>query len=285
MGAGDGAGRPLDDLVRRLRGRAADPARRVDVAVSRFDAGVRALDLGGLMGQLGSIGALLQRTVDANRAGRVDPEGHDAALRVQSDMATPASPDVSPPADEATLDAAEARLGFALPPVLRRVYLEVADGGFGPGTGLFATARIVTEYEKLRAEPYLPRGPRWPDGLLPIVDRDPGFDCVDAGSGRVVGWDPEGLSERSGDRAWQRTFTEIAPSLEAWLDEWVGSKTVQEQMAERLAESQLAEARKARAAIRAKTPEERAAMGLPAVGWERIVWGGLGWNGDENEDG
>jgi hypothetical protein len=30
------------------------------------------------------------------------------------------------------------------------------------------------------------------------------------------------------------------------------------------------------------TPQERAAMGLPEVGWEKVVWGGIGW--DPNED-
>ncbi len=34
------------------------------------------------------------------------------------------------------LDAAEAELGFALPALLRRLYLEVENGGFGPGAGL-----------------------------------------------------------------------------------------------------------------------------------------------------
>jgi hypothetical protein len=36
-----------------------------------------------------------------------------------------------------------------------------------------------------------------------------------------------------------------------------------------------------RARIAAMTPEERAAMGLPAVGWERVVWGGIGLDEDE----
>ncbi len=48
-------------------------------------------------------------------------------------------------------------------------------------------------------------------------------------------------------------------------------------------DAQVRMAREARAAISQKTPEERAAMGLPAVGWEKVVWGGLGW--DEDEDG
>jgi len=29
------------------------------------------------------------------------------------------------------------------------------------------------------------------------------------------------------------------------------------------------------------TPEERAGFGLPAVGWEKVVWGGIGLEPDE----
>ena len=65
------------------------------------------------------------------------------------------------------------------------------------------------------------------------------------------------------------------------------SKTQAEQQAELMAhvlsdESQVRQAREARAMIGRMTPEERAKMGLPEVGWERVVWGGLGW--DEDED-
>jgi hypothetical protein len=41
------------------------------------------------------------------------------------------------------------------------------------------------------------------------------------------------------------------------------------------------EARKSRATIAAMTPEARAAMGLPEVGWEAVVWGGIGLDPDE----
>ncbi len=48
-----------------------------------------------------------------------------------------ASTEPRPPVSEAAMLAAEARLGFALPPLLRRIYREVADGGDGhPGHGL-----------------------------------------------------------------------------------------------------------------------------------------------------
>jgi hypothetical protein len=272
----------FDELLQRLRARAADPRRRADVIVSRFDANTRALDLGGLLSQLGGIGGLLRQTVAANREGRVDPTGHARALEIEADMKSPATTDLPPPADPDSVAAVESRLGFALPVLLQRIYVEVADGGFGPGEGLFGTARVAATYESVQAHPVMPAGARWPEGLLPIVDRNPGYDCIDARTGRVITWDPERLTERSSDRTWQRTFSEIAPSLEAWLDEWVGSKTLEEQMAERIALGQVEEARKARAQIRAMTPQERAAMGLPEVGWEKVVWGGIGW--DPNED-
>lgn len=45
------------------------------------------------------------------------------------------------------------------------------------------------------------------------------------------------------------------------------------------------DARRSRAMIAAMTPEERAAMGLPEVGWEQVVWGGIGLDEDESGSG
>jgi len=36
---------------------------------------------------------------------------------------------------------AESQLGYRLPTLLRRIYLEVADGGFGPAYGIFPVVR------------------------------------------------------------------------------------------------------------------------------------------------
>ena len=41
-----------------------------------------------------------------------------------------------PPASEEQLLVTETALGFSLPPLLRALYAQVANGGFGPGTGL-----------------------------------------------------------------------------------------------------------------------------------------------------
>jgi hypothetical protein len=41
-----------------------------------------------------------------------------------------------PPATEKQVQESETRLGFSLPPLLRSLFLHIANGGFGPGTGL-----------------------------------------------------------------------------------------------------------------------------------------------------
>jgi len=41
-----------------------------------------------------------------------------------------------PPAPKSVIVAAEKKLGFPLPPLLRQIYGKLANGGFGPGHGL-----------------------------------------------------------------------------------------------------------------------------------------------------
>jgi len=273
----------VDGLIERLRERASNPDRRVDRRPSQFEAGIASLDLGGLLSRLTQARADLAQSVAASRSGGIDPASRAKAGQIAQQMRTPVSSELPPVADPGTLDRVEAELGFVLPALLRRLYLEIADGGFGPGSGLLGVQAAAARYLELRREPYGPGGAEWPERLLPLVDQEPGVDCVDAGSpgGRIVSWDPELVDERRGARGWARSFVDTSPSLGAWLDAWVGSRTFQETMAEQVARAQVKAAREARAAIGAKTPQERAAMGLPEVGWERVVWGGLGLEDDE----
>ena len=217
----------IDDLIERLRRRAADPDRRVDFRQNVFSQQVTSMDLSSLLGMLGGAAADLRRVVADNQAGRVDPEIVAKADRIGAAMSTPVATTLPAPADPAALEAAETEIGFALPPVLRRVYLDVADGGFGPGSGLMNLAAATAAYARLRKGDELPRGRVWPERLLPIREVDPGFDSVDASSpaGRIVAWDPEDLREFSGEKTWNASFSEIAPSIEGWLEEWVGGKT------------------------------------------------------------
>src|SRR5512134_2461662 len=43
---------------------------------------------------------------------------------------------IYPPATLAPIEAAETAIGFRMPDLLRRLYLEIGNGGFGPGYGL-----------------------------------------------------------------------------------------------------------------------------------------------------
>jgi hypothetical protein len=43
--------------------------------------------------------------------------------------------DPEEPIDGAELELAESRLSFPLPPLLKRLYVEIGNGGFGPGYG------------------------------------------------------------------------------------------------------------------------------------------------------
>ncbi len=56
-----------------------------------------------------------------------------------------AQPGLSPPATPAAVEAAEEAIGHPLPPLLRRLYLEVANGGFGPRDGVLGVSG--SEYE------------------------------------------------------------------------------------------------------------------------------------------
>lgn len=278
----------LEALLPQLRARAADPERRTDVRKSEFGATVGTLDLGGLLSMGRDLASSLRDVVAANQAGRIDPDAHARAQDLERSMSTPAPSLLPPPASDATVAAAEAAIGVSLPAALWRVYTEVADGGFGPGEGILPLVEVVAAYRDLgRADGRLPRNRAWPAGLLPLVEMDPGFDCCEAATGRIVAWDPEELAESSSEERFRRSFREVFPSVEAWLGDWVGSKTQAEQTADLMAhyrsdEYQVQMAREARANIARLSPAERAAMGLPEVGWERVVWGGLGWDeGDE----
>jgi hypothetical protein len=113
----------------------------VDVRPTQFVAGLQSVDLGGLLRSVGQARSDLDRALEASRQGQVDPQAHERAEKLAAAMSTPVPSDLAGTADEATLDRAEAALGFALPAAIRRSYGEVANGGFGPGAGLLPIER------------------------------------------------------------------------------------------------------------------------------------------------
>ena len=111
--------------------------------------------------------------------------------------------------------------------------------------------------------------------MVSVVERDPGFYCVDCSTpdGRVVDWDPEELAEHSGEAAFNRSFSEEAPSVEAWLETWVGGKTQSEQHVEMMQSAMADAMAQSRAAFAAMTPEQKAQWGLSDAEWYELLGG------------
>jgi len=126
-------------------------------------------------------------------------------------------PRAHPVAPPEAIAQAEAKLGFELPPLARRLYAEVADGGFGPAYGIFPLAShykgpaqretVVEVRDKLAVDP------RWPQHLLPLCDWGcANWSCLDCRTdgGAVV------------TLAGEQGFFDTGRDLQAWLSAWLG---------------------------------------------------------------
>jgi SMI1 / KNR4 family (SUKH-1) len=127
---------------------------------------------------------------------------------------------------------AEATIGFQLPPLLRRLYVEVANGGFGPGYGILGI-RAGHKDDSRRTALDLYRqahdGPSawWPflqPSLLPICHWGCGIysfvDCA-LSDGPMWGWDPNpGPSDETALFPSDVNFAE-------WLDKWIDGRLYQ----------------------------------------------------------
>lgn len=238
------------DLLARIKARAGDPARRSGAsALAASSVSLESL-LGGLppirddetRGHVERTRGLLDNVMSMLGGGGVGGPGAFAMVGpgagsgggfVSFGGAGECAPAELRPCAEADLDAAEAELGFALPPALRQAYLEIGDGGFGPGDGLYSLARLRAKYREMTAEPVGPQGQAWPAGLLPVNGADWDLIAIDRDSGRLVYWDVEALAdeeeEDEGDRHWAASFRPEAESLADWLAKWVDEPTHAEQ--------------------------------------------------------
>jgi hypothetical protein len=120
-----------------------------------------------------------------------DPSRANDGDRRQQEIASPVS--------ETEICAAEEALGFRLPPLLRQLYLEIGNGGFGPGYGLIgvpspATAATRQHFiENFQRNSQRPRDDPnwWPAELVPVYD----FDIVETYGAFVA--------EKPDDPAWR----------------------------------------------------------------------------------
>lgn len=120
---------------------------------------------------------------------------------------------------------AEKLLGFALPPFLKRVYLEVGNGGFGPGYGLapLLTPTLFPD-EDLDEFPSLVhttlefrgyKDKKWPETLLYICDWGCNiYSSIDCASPSF----PIVRTEQT------YHYGIEASSLEDWLEQWLDER-------------------------------------------------------------
>lgn len=135
----------------------------------------------------------------------------DAAHRI--DMKTIPTPTIYNTADTEAIMHTERELGFRLPPLLRRLYMEIANGGFGPGAGLIGVEGGYPDMDGRALGPLYNalRADNWPEWLLPLWDwGDGAWSCVDAHTHdeRMVTMDEAGP-----------TRTRFV--LQTWLEAWV----------------------------------------------------------------
>lgn len=138
-----------------------------------------------------------------------------------------------PPAPEEAIASTERRLGFRLPPTLRTIYGEVANGGFGPGYGVMGVENgfpddlghtVADLYESYRQPD--PEDPTWvwPERYLPICHWGcivySVVDCTRSPN-------PVYFADIS---AWEtgepmETILRLhRPSFEIWLGDWLDGK-------------------------------------------------------------
>jgi hypothetical protein len=151
---------------------------------------------------------------------------------------------VFPPARSKLVESTEKKLGFRLPQLLRRIYTEVGNGGFGPfygfigldgGATLGEGKTLVHLYRDLRNLKSDNQIWKWPDRLLPVCSFGCGdwvcIDCKDPKL-RLFMFDPNTLEEElEGDEAkvnWANAFWNMGEFFPSWLNRWLKGKPFRE---------------------------------------------------------
>lgn len=148
---------------------------------------------------------------------------------------------LAPPLSPGEIQRIETSLGFKLPEPLRRVYSEVANGGFGYSYGLLGLSGgprnedgqdAVGLYLSYReTDPDDPLW-KWPLGLLPIGHLGCAmFHCVQCSDpeGPVIWFEP---NPHDPGQRWDDSFIPFAPSLATYFRAWLDGKDLFEVFAD-----------------------------------------------------
>jgi hypothetical protein len=137
---------------------------------------------------------------------------------------------VWPPIHDEAVARVEAAMGYQLPPLLKRLYQEIGNGGFGPDYGLLGLVGgaknelgedALTLYLSLRKPNAKDRFWCWPENLLPAVKCGCGmYLCVDCTSndGKIVWFEP---NPHESAKSWADSFIPLNCNLEKLMQAWV----------------------------------------------------------------
>jgi hypothetical protein len=136
----------------------------------------------------------------------------------------------STPLDEKAITIAESRLGFALPPLLRAIYRDVSNGGFGDSYGFLGLINgprnedgldAVSLYEAYRLSDPSDKNWNWPKGLLPLCHLGCAmYHCVqcDDAHSPIVWFEP---NPHEDEGPWDDSFIPFCPSFNEYLSAWL----------------------------------------------------------------
>lgn len=128
------------------------------------------------------------------------------------------APKYSPVTNAAILKT-ESALGFPIPPLLKQIYTEIGDGGFGPGYGIISTNGGYEPYQENLVELYksVQQGSQylrlqWRPKLLPFCEWGCNiFTCVDCTDYNAVLYQSE-------ECAAKKLKYRLEDFFEMWLD-------------------------------------------------------------------
>jgi len=128
--------------------------------------------------------------------------------------------ELPPPAPPEAMAELEAAVGHRMPPLLKRIYLEVANGGFGRWGGALSLTEFTDEPPALEAysEWVKGYGVDYPTSVVPLLTWGCAiWSLVDFSTpeGRMWGWDPNVRCLRHA--LFPEDFT-LAERLTGWLD-------------------------------------------------------------------
>lgn len=142
-----------------------------------------------------------------------------------------------PPAATVAIETAELKLGFRIPEILRQLYAQVANGGFGPVYGIVGVCGcgvdedrddLETLYAAHSTLRWLEAYPTWPPRMLRVVY----LGCcmyvaVDASSDDLplFVFEPNQSAEELG---YENCLEPMGTGLTQWLDDWVSDKDLWE---------------------------------------------------------